>query len=231
MAAISSSPDLELVRRACNVLLKIQGVLSVGIGHKVVNGESTGQLALSIMVREKRPRSGLPADKMIPDQLEGLPTDVVEGGIPRLLIDEEEPEDFDAGIPRDIDEYRPILGGIQIRGGRSFSSTGKVTFGTLGGFAITTGKDAGKHVLLTNNHVLSDKFDEINGPSCTGCTKGDNVGNPNAGSQIATVLRGKNDPQVDAAIAILDSGVQFQRDIFNDDIRRRSVRRSDRREC
>jgi hypothetical protein len=110
------------------------------------------------------------------------------------------------------------VGGIRIRGARSQTQDREPTFGTLGCFATTTGKDAGKHVLLTNHHVLADLDGNLHGPSCTGCTKGDQVGNPNSGSGIATVLRGRNDDQIDAAIAILDEGVQFQRDVIRDDV-------------
>ena len=217
MDFIERPRDRELVRRASDILFKIPGVVSVGLGEKLVSGASTGRLAFSILVLEKKPVSALSPDEVIPAMIEGLPTDILEGGLPRPLADEEEQEDFDAGIPRDTDEHRPILGGIQIRGARSITETGAHTFGTLGGFAKTTGKDAGQRVLLTNHHVLDDRDGGLHGPSCTGCTKGDSVGNPNAGSQIATVLRGKNNAELDAAIAILDKDVKFQRDIIKDD--------------
>ncbi len=217
MELIPRPHDRELVRRACDVLFKIPGVFSVGLGSKLVNGKRTGQLALSILVLEKKPASALATHEVIPAEIEGLPTDVLESQPPRPLADEEEQEDFDSGVPRDTDVYRPVVGGIQIRGANSFAENRAQTFGTLGGFAKTTGTDAGRHVLLTNHHVLDDQFGELNGPSCTGCTKGDSVGNPNVGSQIATVLRGKNTNELDAAIAILDKGVEFQRDIVKDD--------------
>lgn len=211
--------DLELVRRACDVLLKIPGVFSVGLGSKLIGGRNTGQLSLSVMVLEKKAASALAPHEVIPAEIEGLPTDVIEGRPPHLIEDEEQ-EDFDPGVSRDRELHRPIVGGIQVRGERSKTrKDGHTfhTFGTLGGFAITQGKDAGKHVLLTNYHVLADEFSRLYGPSCTGCTKGDTVGNPNAGDGIATVLRGSNGPQLDAAIAILDTGVEFERDIIKDD--------------
>ena len=216
MDLIERPRDLELVQRACDILLKIPGVFSVGLGSKLVNGVSTGKLAFSILVLEKKPIATLAPHEIIPAEIEGLPTDVLESRPPHLIADEEQ-EDFDPGIARDIAEYRPILGGIQIRGARSIVPNGAHTFGTLGGFALTTGKDPGQRVLLTNHHVLDDRDGNLHGPSCTGCTKGDAVGNPNSGSQIATVLRGNDGDEVDAAIAILDKGVQFQRDIVKDD--------------
>jgi hypothetical protein len=217
MKSTERPSDVELVRRACDTLLKIPGVFSVGIGSKLVNGVSTGERAFSILVLEKKPTASLAPHEIIPAEIEGLPTDVLESGPPQLIADVEEQEDFDSGIVRDTDEYRPILGGIQIRGARSIVSNGAHTFGTLGGFALTTGKNPGQRVLLTNHHVLDDQDGNLHGPSCTGCTKGDGVGNPNSGSQIATILRGNDGDEVDAAIAILNEGVQFQRDVIKDD--------------
>lgn len=207
---------LDLVRRASDVFFRTPGVFAVGLGSKWTAGRNTGRLSIGIMVREKKPPSALESGEVIPAEFEGIPTDVVEGEPPRPIQDDE--EDFDPGVPADTDMYRPIVGGIRIRGARSQTQDREPTFGTLGCFATTTGKDAGKHVLLTNHHVLADLDGNLHGPSCTGCTKGDQVGNPNSGSGIATVLRGRNDDQIDAAIAILDEGVQFQRDVIRDDV-------------
>jgi hypothetical protein len=133
--------------------------------------------------------------------------------------EEQEDKDFDTGFDSDETQYRPIVGGIRIRGATSQDFDRRPFFGTVGCFAVTTGDDAGQRVLLTNFHVLEDAHHQVNGPSCTGCTKGDAVGNPNVGSQIATVLRGlEPNTDMDAAIAVLDKGVQFNRDIVKDDV-------------
>jgi len=147
--------------------------------------------------------------------------DEKEREMPYLIAheDEQEDKDFDTGFDSDDTPYRPIVGGIRIRGATSQDFDRRPFFGTLGCFAVTTGDDAGQRVILTNFHVLEDPHHELNGPSCTGCTKGDAVGNPNVGSQIATVLRGLNDKtEMDAAIAVLDKGVQFNRDVVRDDV-------------
>lgn len=215
MDFIERPRDRELVRRACDILLKIPGVFSVGLGSKLVNGVSTGELAFSILVLEKKPASALAPHEIIPAEIEGLPTDVVEGQPPVLLAEEEEEAPFDPDIERDRGRYRPILGGIQIS--PRFRPNEAPSFGTLGGFARTVGSEAGQRVLLTNHHVLSDKDGALDGPSCTGCTKGADVGNPDSFSSLATILRGKDDTQVDAAVAILNKNVEFQRDIVKDD--------------
>jgi hypothetical protein len=71
-------------------------------------------------------------------------------------------------------------------------------------------------VLVTNHHVLAGKRG-LDIPSCTGCTKGGDVGNPTSRSSFATILRGNNENEADAAIAILNENVEFQRDIVKDD--------------
>jgi hypothetical protein len=134
-----------------------------------------------------------------------------------LQDDPNEDRDFKTGFEPDDQHLRPIVGGLRIRGQSSQDFDRKPSFGTLGCFAIPN-EDPAKTVLLTNHHVLADPFDKLNGPSCTGCTKGDGVGNPDVGSQIATVLRGFDNVKMDAAIAILDKDVQFARDIFNDEL-------------
>src|SRR5262245_33688806 len=121
MDYIERPRDLELVRRASAMLSKIPGVFSVGLGNKVVNGVSTGELAFSILVLEKKPASMLAPHEVIPAEIEGIPTDVLESAPPRRLADEEETEKYDPGVTRDRNEYRPILGGIQIRALHSFT--------------------------------------------------------------------------------------------------------------
>jgi hypothetical protein len=148
---------------------------------------------------------------------DALASDIVENETGYLIQDDpKEDKDFDTGFEPDEQIIRPVVGGLRIRGSQSVDFERRPSFGTLGCFAITTGKDAGQRVLLTNFHVLEDPFHKLNGPSCTGCTKGDAVGNPNVGDQIATVLRGEDNPRMDAAIAIMNKGVEFDRDIFND---------------
>jgi hypothetical protein len=215
MDFIERPRDRELVRKASEILFKIPGVFSVGLGGKLVNGVRTSELAFSILVLEKKPLAMLAPHEIIPSEIEGLPTDVLESQPPRLIADEDEDDGFDPGVERDTGTYRPILGGIQIR--PRVKPNEAPSAGTLGGFAKTVGSDAGQRVLLTNHHVLADKSGTLDGPSCTGCTKGADVGNPDLFNVVATILRGKNDNRVDAAIAVLNKNVEFDRDVLKDD--------------
>ena len=215
MASRTPTDYEQLVQRAADVLFQIPGVVSVGLGGKITGGQRTDKLSLTVMVLGKKPTAELAPGEIIPAEIEGFVTDVVQGQPPRPIAEEESPEDFDAGIPRDEAEYAVIVGGIRIRAERSRDFERRKFFGTLGCFVVDK-KDANKRYLLTNHHVLADEFGEINGPSCTGCTKGDGVGNPDTGRQVANVERGKDDEFVDAAIAVLNKGLQFVREIVND---------------
>jgi hypothetical protein len=207
---------LGAVRRARDILSTIPGVFAVGVGYKITAGKDTGRLALNVMVLEKKPLASLRPDEIIPPEIEGLPTDVEAGAPPTLIVDTF-CRDFNTGITADPAEHRPIIGGIRIRAASSRDFDQRPSFGTLGCFARSTGDEAGKKVLLSNYHVFEDAFHKINGPSCTGCSKGDAVGNPDVGSTVAHVLRGLDNDQLDAAIAVLDDGVQIEQRIIKDD--------------
>ena len=70
-------------------LLKIKGVVGVGIGKKVVSGKEGDQLAIVVFVTKKLPKSLLKKSDVIPDSLEGIPVDVQEVGLVRALKTEE----------------------------------------------------------------------------------------------------------------------------------------------
>jgi hypothetical protein len=56
-------------------LLERPGVTGVDIGYKYVSGEKTDVLAIRVYVAEKKQ---VPEEEAIPDQIEGIPTDVIE---------------------------------------------------------------------------------------------------------------------------------------------------------
>jgi hypothetical protein len=61
-------------------LLAIPDVVGVGVGYRQVKGVRTGELALIVMVRQKKPASQVPPEHIIPHELEGVPVDVQEVG-------------------------------------------------------------------------------------------------------------------------------------------------------
>lgn len=56
-------------------LLRIPGVTGVDVGPKIVGGRETDTLAIRVYVQRK---ADVPAEQMIPKEIHGVPTDVIE---------------------------------------------------------------------------------------------------------------------------------------------------------
>ena len=134
---------LEAQLRFYEQLLAKANVVGVAVGYKNQQGQRTGELALVAMVEKKKPREELTEDDFIPQELDGMKTDVYEVGRIEAL----------GASPRD--RYRPIIpAGV---------STGHpmVTAGTLG--AIVRDRTTGERLILPNNHVLAASNDALIG--------------------------------------------------------------------
>ena len=115
-------------------LLGKQNVVGVGLGYKVSEGASTGELSLVVSVSRKQPISALSLTDLVPKVLDGIKTDVLETGVLRA---------FDLG-PRD--RWRPVVPpGVSV--GHYHITAG--TFGCL----VRHGEEV---FILSNNHVLAD---------------------------------------------------------------------------
>jgi hypothetical protein len=127
-------------------LLKRPGVTGVDIGYKEVGGQPTNIIAIRVLVEKKKPVTG---KDRIPGEIDGHPTDVIERKFElhqfraRKPVSELVPE-VDSGT------YTPLKGGISIGPCRAVG--GFVYAGTLG--AIVTDNVSGKHMLLSNFHVI-----------------------------------------------------------------------------
>jgi len=66
-------------------LLRKKNVVGVGIGFKQEKGQITDKLALIISVRQREDPSQLAPEDLIPSEIEGVPTDVIEVGEIRAL--------------------------------------------------------------------------------------------------------------------------------------------------
>ena len=125
-----------------NRLLKQQGVKGTAVGEKWVDGKPTGQEAILIFVQKKFSARSIispnmltkfTADDLIPEKINGIPTDVIEvGNIVKQSFQ---------------NKMRPIKPGYSV-------GHGKITAGTIGG--IFNDKD-GDPVILSNNHVLANE--------------------------------------------------------------------------
>lgn len=109
-------------------------VVGVGIGRKIVGGHMTHETCLMALVRRKVPRAALSAADMVPKQVEGVPTDVLQVGELRAMRAR-------------TDRWRPVPGGVSIGHYR-------ITAGTLG--CVVRDRRTGDPFILSNNHVLAD---------------------------------------------------------------------------
>jgi len=133
------------------------------------------------------PAAQLSPDQLVPAEIDGLRTDVIEHrqALPVIGFDDED----------DSTNYSPKVGGSQIGNDAGLHA------GTLGCFAKAAD---GSTVFLSNHHVLYDG----------GVANGSKVGQPEYSAcccctcnKIGAVIDG--DPNLDCAIAKLDAGVPF----------------------
>lgn len=131
------------VARAANTsrLLSLPNVVGVGEGFRVTAGEKTDEVCVVVLVRRKVPRSGLHESDLVPKRLEGVKTDVIEVGEVRAL-------------PSRKDRVRPALPGLSI-------GHYQVTAGTFG--ALVRHKPSGDRLILSNNHVLANSNNALEG--------------------------------------------------------------------
>lgn len=122
----------EALRHVCNSLLKKQNVIATGIGYKTSAGQKSTTLCIVCSVEQKLPRAQLSSTDLVPTQVDGISTDVVETGRIRALNTHTQ-------------RHRPAPGGVSI-GHRD------ITAGTLGCIV----KKNGQRVILSNNHVLAN---------------------------------------------------------------------------
>jgi hypothetical protein len=113
-------------------LLGRRNVVAIGVGYKVKEGIRTDEVSLVVSVKHKVHSSALSPQDVIPDCMDGVPTDVVELGIPRALL-----------TPRD--RWRPAPPGVSLGHYR-------ISAGTLGCLVELDGEI----FILSNNHVLAD---------------------------------------------------------------------------
>jgi hypothetical protein len=190
-----------LARGAERRLRAIPGVVHVSVGVKEKDGGVTRQLCIRVYVRQKRGRAEIAASEIVPNEIEGVPTDVnmVAGSV---------------AFQTDNTRYRPIIGGAQITNRilvADPSNTGtQMVRGTLGCAAIDNEDKA--EVILSNSHILM----------ANGGAKGDKIYQPapvwlpaitpaqlpfkptDDNDKIAIVRRGVMSTKVDAAIAAID---------------------------
>ena len=125
----------KVVKKFTAELLQKRNVVMVGLGTKKVGGVDTGKVAMVVGVKQKLPLSELAAEDVVPTQIKGLVTDVIEVGEIKLLSD---------SLDR-TGKWRPAPGGVSI-------GHYQITAGTLGRLVHKNGEP----MILSNNHVLAN---------------------------------------------------------------------------
>ncbi|MGO0121648.1 hypothetical protein [Desulfothermobacter acidiphilus] len=138
--------EKKLLERYRARLLSLPSVVGVGWGKKMVRGELTDQEAVVVLVEKKLPPTALPRGACVPQQLEGIPTDVVESGSFYLLGSY-------------TGRYRPARPGVSL--GHYL-----VTAGTFG--AVVYDRINHEPLILSNNHILANRTNGRDGRSRIG---------------------------------------------------------------
>jgi len=110
-----------------------ENIVSVGIGAKRSDGQYTDQMAIVVTVARKVGPSQVFDPALVPDQVDGIATDVVVGGDPRTLACN--------------GTVRPATGGISVGNARPGFGSGTI--------ACLVADNHGVAYLLSCNHVLA----------------------------------------------------------------------------
>jgi hypothetical protein len=131
-------PEISRVKESNKEMLMAKpNVIGVGTGYKVSDGKRTSELCLVTLVRQKVPPSALQADAMVPREIDGVRTDVVEIGEVRALQTR-------------TSRWRPAPAGVSLGHYR-------ITAGTFS--CLVHDRASGTPLMLSNNHVLANSND------------------------------------------------------------------------
>jgi len=145
-------------------LFQKKNVVGYGFGEKITGGINTGIPCLTVMVSKKLLPLMLTKQDLVPKEIDGRPTDVIETGEIRALQSRTE-------------RWRPAPGGVSI-------GHYQITAGTLGSVVIDNETES--RVILSNNHVLANSNDATIGDPIYQPGPYDGGG---SNDQIATLLR------------------------------------------
>ena len=115
-------------------LLSTANVVGVGVGEKISQGRKTGEICVVVLVRQKLPEVELARGAVLPREVSGVKTDVIQVGELRAL-------------QARTDRWRPAPAGVSV--GHYL-----ITAGTFG--AVVRDRATGVRLILSNNHVLAN---------------------------------------------------------------------------
>jgi hypothetical protein len=191
-AMVQVDPKIvEAKKKAEESLLKLPGVTGVDIGFKEVGGKATDQIAIRVLVAEKK---DVPKAQRVPEQIDGIPTDVIQRKF-ELHQMASRMREADLHPMVDAGTYTPLKGGISIGPCRAIG--GFVFAGTLG--CVVIDNASGKHMLLSNFHVMCVDNTHAVGDAMTQPSRVDGGACP--GGVVGTLARQSLGGQVDCAVA------------------------------
>lgn len=174
-----------LLKRNGKRLRALKGVRKVDVGFRWQDGRMTGEVALRVHVRKKKPIEEVAPEDLVPDEIDGFPVDVI---VSNAGHQQARPE------RRRLTRRNPLMGGVEIR------NVDKDGAGTLG--AIVFDRSTGAPMALSNHHVFSKNRPEegigetVNQPATT-----------RSSDAIGSVTRGNR--RLDCAVAALREGRRF----------------------
>lgn len=118
-------------------ILARPNVVGVGVGYRMYRGQHTSEMSVVVLVSQKIPKAGLDPQALVPTEVQGVRTDVIQVGVLRA---QQAP----------TDRWRPAPGGVSL-------GHYKVTAGTFG--AVVRDRTSGARLILSNNHVLANSND------------------------------------------------------------------------
>jgi hypothetical protein len=117
-----------------SAILSRPNVVGVGVGYKVSGKQVSDELSVVVLVRRKIPDAGLSAEALVPQEISGVRTDVIEVGDLRPL-------------QANTQRWRPAPAGVSL-------GHYQITAGTLG--YVVRDRASGARLILSNNHVLAN---------------------------------------------------------------------------
>jgi hypothetical protein len=181
-------------------------VTAVGAGRKYVNGKPTGTQAVRFYVERKVPKSLIPKEHVLPPDIGGVPTDVIQMGRLKLC----------AALPAPITgRFRPVQPGCSCSFQMPPPDQGVLTASTIGAIVQANGKT----FILSNNHALANANAL---PAGTPIFHPGLLDQPDLSTdQIAVLtsfvpISSSTNNVVDCAIAELLEGVPFSAEILPD---------------
>ena len=170
-------------------------LVGVGLGERVIGGERTGELCVKVHVARKFPLDAVPESERVPEEIDGVPTDVEGIGYPARH----------ALTPRA--RHRPVIGGISLS--LDANALNAPNAGTLG-LVVRKGSVL---LALSNNHVLANENEALPGAvvvqpgTYDGGTDADRIG---ALEEFEPLVFGNRRNLLDAAVARFEEGIAVE---------------------